>query len=168
MLDAKIEHEVECSAETFWRAFFDADYNRQLFQDVLGFPTFEQRSFEETDQEIRRVIHVVPKVVGVPGPLKAVVGEGLAYTEEGRFDKAGQRFRIRVAPSKMADRVNIEGAISTVPMTEKRCRRLFEVSVRANVFGVGGLLERQIVSDLEKSNELAARFTGRFVAERNW
>ena len=39
-------------------------------------------------------------------------------------------------------------------------------SVSAKIFGVGGLLEKKMIADLEKSYEKSATFTNAFVAEK--
>lgn len=166
MAEARIEHIQDCDVATFWKVFFDEDFNRRLFREVLDFPGFEQRSFVETESEIRRVIYVAPKVSGLPAPIKAVIGDSLAYTEEGVFDKRAERYRIKITPSKAAEKLNVTAVLTATPMGPGRSQRVFEASVKASIFGIGGMVERQILSDMERGQEAAARFTPRFITEK--
>jgi hypothetical protein len=43
---------------------------------------------------------------------------------------------------------------------------LVKANATAKIFGVGGLLEKKLLSDLERSYEKSAAFTNAFVAEK--
>src|ERR1700761_8929184 len=80
MAELRVEHVFECSEETFWtKVFFDDDYNRRLFQDLLKFPLWRVAKTEDTGTEVRRTIEASPPIGDLPGPLKAVVGESAGY-----------------------------------------------------------------------------------------
>ena len=167
MADARIEHTFNCSADTFWdKVFFDDDYNRRLFKEELRFPVWRELKREDLGNELYRVVEVVPHVGDLPGPLKAVVGEGIGYEEHGTLDKAKQRYRVEVKPNKLADKVSVRLEMFTEPISDKQCKRVVAVSVTAKIFGVGGMIEKRMLSDLEKSYAKSARFTNAFVAEK--
>jgi hypothetical protein len=166
MLQVRISHVHNCNEETFWKLFFDDEYNQRLFKGALGFPRFEQLEFEETDSEIRRVTSVVPAVGDLPRALKKLVGDGFAYEEHGVFDKRTKRFSINVLTSRMADRITFRGVLFTEPMSERSSRRLYEGTVEARIFGVGGLLEKRLAADLEARYADSARFTNEYIAEK--
>ena len=92
-----IVHLYDCSEERFWELFFDEDFNQRLFREGLQFPVYEQLSYAETETEIRRLTHVVPKVGQLPGALKKLVGDQVGYRERGVFDKRTRRFEVDVA-----------------------------------------------------------------------
>jgi len=167
MADARIEHIFNCSSETFWnKVFFDEEYNRRLFKDELRFPSWREVKREDRGNELYRVVEVVPHVGELPGPLKAVVGDGIGYEEHGTFDKQKQRYRVEVKPNKLADKVFVRIEMFTEPAGEKQCRRVVTVSVTAKIFGVGGMIEKRMLSDLEKSYGKGAKFTNAFLAEK--
>jgi hypothetical protein len=159
-----IEHVYHCSEQRFWQLFFDEQFNQQLFRNGLGFPHYEQLSFEETPDEIRRVTSVMPRVGQLPSALKKVIGEGIGYREHGVFNKRRQRFAIRVVSNKMPDRLTVEGVLFTQPLSESSCRRLFDGTVEARIFGVAGLLEKRLIADLQASYADSADFTNRYLA----
>src|SRR5262245_13305239 len=168
MADARIEHVFNCSAETFWeKVFFDEEYNRRLFKEELRFPVWRELKREDRGGELYRVVEVVPHVGELPGPLKAVVGEGIGYEEHGTLDKKTHRYKVEVKPNKMADKVFVKLEMFTEPMGDKQCKRIVNVSVTAKVFGIGGMIEKRMISDLEKSYGKSARFTNTYVAEKN-
>ena len=159
----RIAHIHECSEDTFWHVFFDPDYNRQLFSQALGFPHFEQLEFRETETEIRRVVSATPSIGELPHALKKLVGDGITYEERGIFDKRTKRFSIEVISNKLPDRITVRGTIYTEPISDARSRRVFDGTVEARIFGVGGLLEKRLIADLEARYADSARFTNQYV-----
>lgn len=166
MADTRIEHIYNCSEDTFWnQLFFDPEYNQRLFKEALGFPVYEQVDFKDTDGEIRRAIKVVPKLGPMPGPLKAVIGEGIGYQENGVFDKKTRRYTIDITPNKLSDKVTIKGVLYTQPKGDK-CNRVFECTVNAKIFGVGGMLEKRVIADMQESYAKGAHWSNEYIAEK--
>ena len=167
MADVKIEHVYNCSADTFWdKLFFDDEFNKSLFKDALEFPVYEKLKEEKDDKEVRRSINVMPKLGPMPGPLKALIGDGLGYREDGVFDKKAKRYTMTITPNKLADKISIKGEFYLEPKGEKSCTRVFKCSVTAKIFGVGGMLEKRVIADLETSYEKSAAFTNKWLAEK--
>jgi hypothetical protein len=161
-----IAHVHRCSEDVFWQVFFTEDYSQRLFKERLAFPVFEQLAFEETETEIRRTVRVMPKVGDLPGPVKKVVGDSIGYDERGVFDKRRKRFAIDIIPNQAADRFSVTGVLYTEPLAERSSRRLFDANVEVRIFGIGGLLERRLIADMESSYAASAEFTNEYVAER--
>jgi hypothetical protein len=162
-----VEHDFECSEETYWeRVFFDPDYNRRLFMDELRFPQWSV--FEEKDEGSRviRNLRAQPPIEDLPGPLKAVVGDGAGYEERGVYDRQSRRYDAKVTPNRMADRVTVTITMTTKKIGDNRCRRIVDGSVTAKIFMVGALLEQKMISDLTRSYEKSAVFTNRFLGEK--
>lgn len=167
MESVRIEHTFECSEQTFWdKIFFDEEYNRKLFLDKLKFPVWKETKREERDGEIHRVVQVVPYMGDAPGALKKLVGDNAGYDERGVFEPAKRRYRIQIVPNALADKLHITGEMHTEALGSDKMKRIFRAEVSAKIFGVGGMLEKRIMSDLQRSYDVSARFTQTFIAEK--
>lgn len=163
----RAEHVFNCSEATFWdKIFFDDEYNRRQFTDVLHFSLWKEIERRDEGERIVRRVQAAPPLGELPGPLKAVIGESAGYEEHGVFDKQKRRYTVKVVPNKLADKLNIEIAMWTEPAGENRLRRIAEGTVVAKIFGVGGMLEKKMISDLERSYEKSAAFTNQFIQEK--
>ena len=167
MADCRIEHVYNCSEDTFWdKLFFDEEYNKSLFKDALAFPVYEKLKETSDDKEVKRSLNVVPKLGPMPGPLKALIGDGLGYREDGVFDKKTRKYTMVITPNKLADKMTIKGAFYTKPQGDNKLLRIFECHVTAKIFGVGGMLEKRVISDMEDSYAKAAEFTNKWIKEK--
>jgi hypothetical protein len=167
MADVRIEHIYDCSEDTFWdKVFFDDEYNRRLFLDALQFPKREVVKREDGETEVRQTIELTPKLGPMPAPLKKLVGEGLGYREEGVYDKKARRYTVRIYPNKLADKLTITGEMSSEPAGDGKMKRIYKGTVVAKIFGVGGLLEKTVIADIEKSYSESARFTNQYLKEK--
>jgi hypothetical protein len=63
--------------------------------------------------------------------------------------------------------VSVKVEMTTKPDGENRCRRRARAEVVAKIFGVGGILEKRLLADLEKSYQKSADFTNRYIAEKS-
>jgi hypothetical protein len=167
MAAVRIEHTFECSENTFWdKIFFDEEYNRRLFKERLKFPVYEETKREERGEEVHRVIRVVPPIGDLPLALKKVLGDNIGYDERGVFNKSTRHYRIQIVPNKLADKLSVVGELRTQAAGPTAMKRIFEAEVTAKIFGVGGMMEKRIVSDLERSYEASAKFTKNFIEEK--
>jgi uncharacterized protein DUF2505 len=167
MKERRIEHTYDCSAEVFWnQLFLDDEYNRKLFVDELHFSTWRVLRLEERGTELHRVIEATPPLGNLPAALERLLSDGLGYEEHGVLDRASQRYRLEVKPRSLASKLTILGELSTQPLSETSCRRIYVAKVEARVFGVGGMLEQRLLDDIEKSYNKSAVFTNRWIAER--
>jgi hypothetical protein len=98
--------------------------------------------------------------------MKKVLGDNIRYTEAGVFDKLKRRYRITIIPSRIADKLKVTGELYTEPDGANRCRRVFEGSVEVKIFGIGGMMEKRLVADLEKSYAVGAKFTNQYAEEK--
>jgi hypothetical protein len=166
MSDARIVHDIQGSEETFWKVFFDKEYNEELFLKALGFDAWKLVSLEEAADKIERVVDAIPKVGDLPGPLKKLVENGVGYRERGTFIRAEKRMKMVVEPTVMADKLSISGVIHTERTGDKSCRRIYDAVVTAKVFGIGGVIENRILADIKQSYDKAAEFTNRWIKEK--
>src|SRR6266545_6249301 len=108
MVKFTLVHEINCGPETFWKIFFDKEFNQQLFTRGLEFPSYATLEQREDDREIFRKVQGIPKL-NLPGPVAKLFGPNMAYVEEGTFDKATKLWRWKMIPNVMGDKVRIEG-----------------------------------------------------------
>lgn len=167
MATLEVEHTFNCSEATFWdKVFLDPEYNERLFKTELKFPVCREVSREERGGALHRVVEVVPYVGELPGAIKAVVGEGIGYEERGVLDRNAKIYKVTVVPNKLAEKLSIKVDIWTVADGENKCRRKARADVTVKIFGVGGTIEKRMLSDLERSYQKSADFTNRFIAEK--
>jgi hypothetical protein len=166
MAEARIVHEIECSVDTFWeRIFLDDAFNERLHKSHLKFLEWKIVDREETSTGFRRVVEVAPSVGDMPAALKKVLGDNIRYRERGEYFKAERRYRVDVVPRSLGGKLSVRGEVTCEPAGENRCRRIFSARVEARFFGVGGMLEKRIVSDLYRSYERAAAYTNTYLRE---
>ena len=167
MAEIRVEHVFNCSEETFWtKVFFDDDYNQRLFRQTLKFPVWRVLKSEDRADEVLRTIEASPPIGDLPGPLKAVIGDSAGYEERGVFNKKTRRYQVQVVPNRMSDKVSVNVEMWTEPMGDTKCKRFARATATAKIFGVGGMLEKKLLGDLERSYEKSAAFTNAFVSEK--
>ena len=163
----RIEHTYEVDEDTFWdRVFLDEEYNRRLYLEGLRFESYALKSQEESDTEVKRTIDVTPRLGDLPGPMKKVLGDNLSYLENGVYDKPKRRYYVNIIPSSLPSKIKVTGELHTEPAGDKQCRRIFEANVEVKVLGLGRLMEKRIVDDLQKGYSRGARFTNEYVKEK--
>lgn len=167
MAQTRIEHTFNCSPDTFWdEIFFNDEFNSKLYKEKLEFKQYELVSRDDGDAVMKQTIDVVPKLGDMPGPLKKVLGDGIGYKEEGVFDKNAKRYKVTIIPNKLADKTTIEGEMRCEPAGDGKCKRIFECKVVSKVFGVGGMLEKRVIADMEDGYDKGAKFTNEWIDEK--
>lgn len=166
MPDVTLRHEVNTDEDTYWsKIVFDEGFNKAMYVDHLGigWKLLEQK---EDDAKIVRRVHVEPPVGNLPGPVKKVVGDKLAYTEEGTFDKKSKRYTFKVTPSTMAEKSKINGELWVEKLGDKKIARIAKMHVEVKVMLVGGMVEERIITDLRASYDKGATFTNDWIAKQ--
>jgi len=157
-----VTHEIQCNAETFWKIFFDKDFNIKLYRENLGFPEFTIMDQRETDSEIARKVKGTPKM-DVPGPVAKVLGSNFGYTEEGKFNKSTKLWQWKMIPGTMPDKLRNEGTLRIEPIGESKVRRVADLIVEAKIFGIGGLIESSAEKQLRDGWDKSARFMNEWI-----
>ncbi len=165
MAEIRIEHLINCDQETFYgKIFFSREFNQSLYTEGLEFPSFEILELKETPSEIIRVWKVTPRSGKMPAALEKLAGD-LSYREEGKFEKATRIYNLKVTPGRMAKKVTIEGELTTEPAGDGKLKRIFKLNVNAKIFGVGRLVEKQIVGDMRNSYDRSANFLNEWISK---
>jgi hypothetical protein len=162
----RITHDFDVTPEIYFgKIHFDDEYNRRLHKAMAlkEYSVFEKN---EDEKELRRKIRVVPER-DIPSMLKKIVGDaGLSYTEISTFHKKEYRIDWKVITDIMKDKVDSHGHFLVAPLGQGRCRREVDGVVEVKVFGVGGMVEKLIVENLQDSYEKAAQTTIQFIKEK--
>lgn len=154
-------HSFECDVDTFWKTFFDPEYNKALYLDELKFKAFE--ILEQT--ETKRRMRAVPKL-NMPGPVMKVLGDSFGYEENGSFDKTKSTFSWKMIPNTMADRLFTEGTVKIEADGDKRVKRLSDAKIEAKIFGLGGVLEGSTEKEVREAWDKEAAFMSKWLKEK--
>jgi hypothetical protein len=162
-----IKQTIETDIDTFWnKLFFDAEFNRSMFVDHLGFTLYkvlEERT--DPDGTRHRRVECTPKVE-LPGPARKVFGDGFSYVEVGRFDPGTRRYTVQVLPKVAADKIKTSSEIWVEALGEKRCERVVSIDNSVKVFGIGTLLEGYVEQQTRDLYAKSAEFTNRWIREK--
>jgi hypothetical protein len=162
-----LKHLFDTDEATFWpKVFFDREYNQRLYHEALRYKRWallEQR--EEPGGAIIRRAEMEP-AFEVPALLKKAIGEGISYTEEGRFDPATRRWRYTITPNRMADKLTTRGEYWVEARGPKQIERICTVDLEAKIFGIGGALESFIEKQTREAYDTTMRFTNAFIREK--
>ncbi len=168
MTAVRIEHAFDCDEKTFWeQIFFSEQFNRDMYLKYLQFKQWEVTEYRETDTSIFRTVTVTPKIGDLPGAIKSLIGDNLGYREEGKFDKQSRRFSVVVVPSSLADKISVRGDTWLQPLDQVRHKRIFDAEVSVKMFGVGNIIEKKIIADLQLSYNAGAVFTADYLRRLN-
>ena len=163
-----ISHVFDTDAESYWeKVFFDPEYNKRLYsKEGLDFKAFEILSMTGNPGENRvRRLRTEPKS-DAPAVVKKLIGDGLAYTEDGNYDATKKLWTYKITTSKLADKINIGGRFWVEPKGEKKCERVSEVELKVDIALVGGTVEKFIEKTTRESYEKTFQFTKKFIAEK--
>jgi hypothetical protein len=164
MRERDITLEVDCSPERFWQLYFDEDFNRDTFVHGLGWeaPTItEQR---EGEREIVRNVSAHPSL-DIPGRVARLIGETLGYQEFGRFDRDAGEFHFRQRTNVFGDRMWIRGRMWAEAVGEDRMLWRTKLSIECTIRGVGGLIERTVEQNVDKSWPKCSNYWNRWLRE---
>lgn len=161
MRKATASHVIECDADTFWKVFFDREYNEKLYKEGLSFKQYEILEQTETKRRMRGV----PKM-NVPGPVAKLLGDSFGYEEQGSFDKGSNTFSWKMIPNTMTDKLNTSGFTKIEPAGEGKVRRISEANIEAKVFGLGGVLESTAEKEVRDAWDKEAVFMNRWLKEK--
>lgn len=151
---------------TFWeRVFFDAAYNRALYE-ALGFASMQVISLDSPpDGAIRRELRAEPPL-HVPAAIKRRLSGKIHYTEHGHFDLPSQAWEFRSVPSVMADQVSIAGRLHLAPHPRGALHSV-ELEARVSAWGIiGKLVESVIERNSRESFATTVAFTDRWAEEK--
>jgi len=144
------------------RLYFDEDFNVALCAAVRLSRNVKKNT--RSDEAISRIVKVGPDRE-IPKPVQKVLGvERIEYEEHVDYRFGTFKGRWQTIPGVLPNKVKSEGSFSFTE-TAGGVRRLVEGDIEVRILGVGSVIEKFIVSDVEKSYADAAAFTQRYIDE---
>jgi hypothetical protein len=158
-----IEHTFAVSAADYEKLYFDEPFQKALCDAVkLG---REVLKFERNGDKIIRHVRVAP-ARELPAPVAKVLGgKAFSYVEELEFEAGKGRGKWRTVPNIFPEKVVTDGTIEFVAVGPSSCKRIVRGEIEVKVFGIGGIIERFVGGEVEKSYGDAAAFTSKWIAE---
>jgi hypothetical protein len=142
---------------TYEKLYFDEPFNAALCQATGLERTLVKR--EVAGSKLIRAVKVSPQGRDIPAPVAAVLGGSkFEYTEHMDYDLGKYLGRWRTEPFVLKDKILSSGTVSFTAVPGG-VRRVVEGDVQVKIFGVGGIIERFVVADVDKSYAKAAEFT---------
>jgi len=159
VLEFTLNHPMLCSTERFWTSFLDPDFTREMLVEGLGFRAAEVGVLEPVPGRTvqRRAIRMSPKL-DLPAAVTRVLGDALSYRETGTYDPEAERWTFESRMNVLADRLRIGGRIWVEPTSSGRSRRISELWIDAQIFGVGGMIERAAEANMRIGFKQSAKW----------
>jgi hypothetical protein len=158
----RIEHVLQSiDLAAYERLYFD-----EPFQSALGEAVKIDRELLRLDRGPERIVrHVrVRPEREIPAPVaKLLGGKRLGYVDELEYEIGRYHGTWRIVPAGLAAKIAIGGTLDFAAVAGG-VRRVLAGEIDVNLFGLGGLVEKLVVSNIEKSYDDAAAFTARWIA----
>jgi hypothetical protein len=137
------------SPQAFWAMLLDLDYVRAFnaSADVAVELVRQERVGTRIERDLRYRSNKP-----VPTLLKPLMPNGIGYVERGVFDEAKGTYEHTLEPVPLGARAALKGVIRLEPQAAG-IRRIYEGTVEVRLLGLGGVLEREAVSALEKPRD---------------
>jgi hypothetical protein len=135
--------------EAFWAMLLDLEYVKAF--NASADVAVELVRLERVGSRVERDLRYRSNKP-VPALLKPLMPDGIGYVERGVFDEAQGTYAHTLEPVPLGSRAQLRGVIRVEPH-EAGIRRIYEGTVEVRMLGLGGVLEREAVSALEKSRD---------------
>lgn len=159
----KTEHTFTgISLADYEKLYFDEDFQVALCQAVKLARKLDKR--EDDGKTLQRVVTVGPDRE-IPAPVAKVLGASrIEYAEHVDYTWGSFKGTWKTISSIMTDKVDARGTFS-FRETPQGVVRTMEGEVKVKIFGLGGVVEKFIGADIEKSYQQAAEFTQKWIDE---
>ena len=151
------------TADEYESLYFDEDFNKAVGRELrMGRLLLH---FERTAERIQRKVQYEPDRDPESPAGQAFGTSRASFIEELDYDPQVKRGSWRTIPNVFPDRVSNTGTIEFVA-APTGTRRIVRGEVKVSAFGFGRLIERMIVSEIEKSYANTTRITNDWLAKR--
>src|SRR5688500_861231 len=118
-------HTFDTDVDTYWsKVFFEEEFQRRLYLDALKFKGYELISRkDEPDGTILKSIRTEPESEA-PAVVKKLIGDSIAYVENGRWDPRTKIWKYEIVTTKMSDKVKIGGDFWVEARGDKKIERV--------------------------------------------
>jgi hypothetical protein len=158
------EHTFPTISQAAYEAlYFDEEFNVAL-GDALGLGR-ELVKLERTNTTVVRHLLCEPKREKGSAADQAFGSSRASFREELEYSFADHKGTWRTIPNIMKERVRNAGTLEILD-DGGGARRVVRGDVSVKLFGFGGLVERLVVAEIDKSYRNAASFTEQWLARR--
>jgi hypothetical protein len=158
---------LDCTAETYWRCWFDERFNRRYYVDLLGYRDVQLIEQREEQGKIRRQMRVLPSMGRAPAAVVKALGQP-SWIEEGTFRRSEGRMDLTYRTSVLTGQTRIAGQIWCEPRAGGGVWRLARTTVDVRLPVLGRLIERNILQEMEDGAKELASLTVAFAREQGW
>ena len=152
-MEIRISHTFPCTPKVYWETAWNPAFERELRAEAeVDFTILEERvdadrTFTRTRISPRRELPLLAQ--------KALGQTRFSYVQEVDSDNSTFTTRWRVMADILPDRLRCAG-VSRIVESGTGCERLIEGAIDVSIPLLGSSVERQIVSEIERSYEKAA------------
>jgi hypothetical protein len=157
----KVEHVFRgISLADYEALYLDEPFNIAVCKDVELDREVVKRELK--GKHLTRVVKCAPRRE-IPGPAAAIIGASkLEYTEYLEYDMGSNKGTWKTVSGILSDKIESAGTFSFA-QKGGGVARILEGEVKVKIFGLGGVVEKFIVSDVEKSYDKVATFTQKWI-----
>ncbi len=161
----ELVQEFSTDPETFWKVFFDEEYNEALFGRALPIKERRLLDLQESEEEIRRQVRVTP-AEEVPAAIQKVIGGDMTYIEHTTWKKGSQQAQVRVelTSERLRPKFHFDSTIR-VQATGSGIRRTLGGEIKVKIPLMGGTIEKQVYKGIEDNDRRAAEFMRKWLQE---
>ncbi len=158
--EAKFDH---ISLEDFEELYFNEDFNQAMCKRV-NLSRIVVR-MERDDEKLDRVLRIGPDRELPTAVKKVLKADRLEYEERLSYRWGSYEAKWETVPSVLASKVDARGSIKFQKAGDG-VLRIADGEIQVKLLGVGGMVEKLVVADVEKSFKDAADFTQQWIDER--
>jgi hypothetical protein len=136
----QLDHEIHCAPARLWELYFDDDFNIEMYERGLGFPSCKILERRDDGNRLHRRMALVPKLE-LPAAVAKIVGDKVGFEEIGDWVRSEGLFRWHLLLAAFGEKVRVQGTMQVVEHGASHCRRVVEFEVEAKMFAVGKLIE---------------------------
>ncbi|MEZ4288032.1 MAG: DUF2505 family protein [Polyangiales bacterium] len=157
----RLEHTLNTDVVGFWRDIFENEsFNESVYRNALGF-RYELLLWDPGTGT--RQAKVWP-TADVPKTLASVMGDSIAFVEEGLYDRGAQRYDFTIVPTTLSDRIRTRGSVVAVPIDDSTCKRIVEIEIEVRVLGLGRIAESFLETTTREQYDVNADYANRYLA----
>ena len=146
--------------EEFEKLYFDEEFNIAMCKDNGLSRRVLAREVDEAN--LHRELSIGPERQ-LPAAMKKVLkSDRLEYTEKLDYKWGSNRARWETIPSVFPKKVLASGSIIFTEV-DGGVRRVADGEITVKILGVGGMIEKLVIADVEKSFKNAGDFTQRWI-----
>eukprot|EP00761_Pharyngomonas_kirbyi_P013299 gb/GECH01013326.1/.p1 GENE.gb/GECH01013326.1/~~gb/GECH01013326.1/.p1 ORF type:complete len:244 (+),score=84.63 gb/GECH01013326.1/:1-732(+) len=154
MTEIKVESVIPMSEPEYWKLLYTTKFDA-FYAKAIGLKSTEEVESWTEGQTVVRKVKVVPGV-DLPGALLWYLDQDeLHYYDTQWKDHEKREVRFQTIPPIYEDILHFNGRIYLEPIDSESCRQILTVTVRVDAWGVGGLIESAVASELQSKFELA-------------